>query len=73
MLRNSNETPFNEPPRHGWGGDLHKRDAVLKDRAEEAEEKKENANKFAPEPKIGEEDYRLLHLMEKDHQPTVSK
>ena len=41
-----------------------RRDAVLKDRAEDLEERGTNGNKFAAEPVVSEEDYNLLPLME---------
>ncbi len=73
MMKNQNEVPQSEPLRHGWGGDLSKRDAVLKDRAEEEVEKGLNPNKFAPDPAIGQEDYDLLSLMEKGQRSPCRK
>ena len=69
-MKNSNEVIYDPPLRHGWGGDLGKRDAVLNDRAEEEDERAQNPNKFAPDPEISQEDYELLGLMEKGRKPT---
>lgn len=72
-MKNSNEVICGPPLRHGWGGDLGKRDAVLKDRVEEEDERVQNPNKFAPDPEIDQEDYELLHLMEKERKSSSSR
>ncbi|MFA6249873.1 MAG: hypothetical protein WC686_00025 [Candidatus Shapirobacteria bacterium] len=57
------ETPARRPLRHGWGGDLKRRNQALRRREEDAQEAKELPVKFGEGTVVADE--KLLKEMER--------